>query len=294
MGAAVDTAKDGDSSVAAPRGTQPQKPALKLPQETKDCPCAVGRESEGLSQRRGNAEAPLGLSRDLLLSSPSAAGEDLMAPSSSSGKSLCQTKGPYLDSSDKLAVFGHASKSGVKESEGPPLPLEDKPEAKQGWVTAGRAPPLGKSCSSQAPGDCSLETHDTGSAGSFPESRLKSNANNRSQVHQHPEQLEYRVVATSLGQKEEEQQQQRVTEATVCAKNSKVSSTGEKVVLWTRYSCLNCIFVSSVWLQLSYHSVPFRFHFVLPFSYSFCPVPLNIPALCFLQPQSSRAAFLVL
>uniref|UniRef100_A0A663EPR1 GON-4-like protein n=1 Tax=Aquila chrysaetos chrysaetos TaxID=223781 RepID=A0A663EPR1_AQUCH len=36
------------------------------------------------------------------------------------------------------------------------------------------------------------------------------------------------------GQKEEEQQQQRATEATVCAKNSKVSSTGEKVVLWTR------------------------------------------------------------
>ncbi|XP_054038934.1 GON-4-like protein isoform X2 [Rissa tridactyla] len=234
VGAVVDTAKDGDSSVAAPRGTQPQKPALKLPQETKDCPCAVGRESQGLSQRRGNAEAPLGLSRDLLLSSPSAAGEDLMGPSSSSGKSLCQTKGPYLDSSDKLAVFGHASKSGVKESEGPPLPLEDKPEAKQGWVTAGRAPPLGKSCSSQAPGDCSLETHDTGGAGSFPESRLKSNANNRFQVHQHPEQLEYRAVATSLGQKEEEQQQQRVTEATVCAKNSKVSSTGEKVVLWTR------------------------------------------------------------
>uniref|UniRef100_A0A663EPR8 GON-4-like protein n=1 Tax=Aquila chrysaetos chrysaetos TaxID=223781 RepID=A0A663EPR8_AQUCH len=42
------------------------------------------------------------------------------------------------------------------------------------------------------------------------------------------------VVTASLEQKEEEQQQQRATEATVCAKNSKVSSTGEKVVLWTR------------------------------------------------------------
>uniref|UniRef100_A0A8C0FA46 GON-4-like protein n=1 Tax=Bubo bubo TaxID=30461 RepID=A0A8C0FA46_BUBBB len=87
---------------------------------------------------------------------------------------------------------------------------------------------------SQAPDNCILETDDTGCTGNFPESRLKSNANNCFQVHQHSEQLEYRVVTASLGQKEEEQQQQRVTEATVCAKNSKVSSTGEKVVLWTR------------------------------------------------------------
>ncbi|KAM6330992.1 GON-4-like protein isoform 4-T4 [Alca torda] len=233
-GAVVSAAKDSDSSVAAARCAQLQKPTLKLPQETKDCPCAVGTESEGPNQRQGNAGASPGPSRDLLLSSPSAAAEDLVGPSSSSGKSSCQTKGLYSDASDKLAVFGHASKSGVKESEGPPLSLEEKPEAKQGWVTAGSKPPLGKSCGSQSPDGCSSETHDTGCAGNFPESRLKSNANNRSQVHQHPEQTEYRAVTASLGQKEEEQQQQRVTEATVCAKNSKVSSTGEKVVLWTR------------------------------------------------------------
>uniref|UniRef100_A0A8U7NQ42 GON-4-like protein n=1 Tax=Corvus moneduloides TaxID=1196302 RepID=A0A8U7NQ42_CORMO len=64
--------------------------------------------------------------------------------------------------------------------------------------------------------------------------RSKSNATNCFQVHQHPEQLEPRAGTASPGQREEEQQQQRVTEATVCAKNSKVSSTGEKVVLWTR------------------------------------------------------------
>uniref|UniRef100_A0A8C3CX45 GON-4-like protein n=1 Tax=Cairina moschata TaxID=8855 RepID=A0A8C3CX45_CAIMO len=81
--------------------------------------------------------------------------------------------------------------------------------------------------------DC-LTSDDTSCIGSFPENRLKSNANNCFQVHRHSEELEYRVVTASLGQKEEEQQQQRVTEATVCAKNSKVSSTGEKVVLWTR------------------------------------------------------------
>uniref|UniRef100_A0A672THK9 GON-4-like protein n=1 Tax=Strigops habroptila TaxID=2489341 RepID=A0A672THK9_STRHB len=66
------------------------------------------------------------------------------------------------------------------------------------------------------------------------ESRSKSNANQCFQGHQHSEQVEYSVVSASLGQRDEEQQQQRVTEATVCAKNSKVSSTGEKVVLWTR------------------------------------------------------------
>lgn len=41
------------------------------------------------------------------------------------------------------------------------------------------------------------------------------------------------AVPAQAGQREEFQQ--RVTEATVCAKNIKVSSTGEKVVLWTRY-----------------------------------------------------------
>ncbi|XP_068270592.1 GON-4-like protein isoform X2 [Nyctibius grandis] len=227
------TAKDSDSSVTGPRWTPLQKATPKLPQETKNCPCTVGSESEGLNQQgQGNADASLGPSGDLLLSSRSATVKGLTGPCSSSGKSLCQTEGLHSDSSDKLALSGHASKLGVKEFEGPPLPLEGKPEAKQGWVTPSRKPPVGKSCSSQSPD--TLERDDTGCTGNVPESRLKSNANNCFQVHQHSEQVEYRVVPASLGQKEEEQQQQRVTEATVCAKNSKVSSTGEKVVLWTR------------------------------------------------------------
>uniref|UniRef100_A0A7M4E9B2 GON-4-like protein n=1 Tax=Crocodylus porosus TaxID=8502 RepID=A0A7M4E9B2_CROPO len=53
------------------------------------------------------------------------------------------------------------------------------------------------------------------------------------QVQQQSEELEYRAAPASLEQREEELQQ-KVMEATVCAKNSKVSSTGEKVVLWTR------------------------------------------------------------
>uniref|UniRef100_A0A8B9MT32 GON-4-like protein n=1 Tax=Accipiter nisus TaxID=211598 RepID=A0A8B9MT32_9AVES len=162
-------------------------------------------DSLGLKQQhQGNTDASLGLSRDLPLSSCSATVKGLTGPSSSSGKSVCQAEGLHSDSSDKLTVFGHASKLGGKEFEGPPLPLEGKPEAKQGWITLGRKPTLGKSCSSQSPDNCILETDDMG------------------------------LVTASLEQKEEEQQQQRVTEATVCAKNSKVSSTGEKVVLWTR------------------------------------------------------------
>ncbi|XP_009318054.1 PREDICTED: GON-4-like protein isoform X2 [Pygoscelis adeliae] len=232
VSAVVSTAKDSDSSITGPRWAHLQKATLKLPQETKDCPCTVGSESKGLNQQhQGNADASLGLSRDLLLSSRSATVKGLTGPSSSSGKSLCQTEGLHSDSSDKLTVFGHASKLDVKEFEGPPLPLEGKPEAKQGWITAGRKPTLGKSCSSQSPDNGVLEADDTGN---LPESRLKSNANNWFQVDQHSEQLEHRVVTASPGQKEEEQQQHRVTEATVCAKNSKVSSTGEKVVLWTR------------------------------------------------------------
>lgn len=237
----VNAAEDSDSSVTGPRGTHLQKATSKLPQETKECPGTEGGEREGLNQQhQGTAEASSGLSRDLPLSSRSAAEGGLAGLSSSSGRSLRQTEGLQSSSSEELPVCGHASQSGVKDFEGPPLPLEGKSEAKQGWITPGRKPALGKSCSSQSPDSCAVED-DMGCTGGFPESRGKSNANNCFQVRQHSEQLEYRAVAASLGQKEEEQQQQRVAEATVCAKNSKVSSTGEKVVLWTRYVCLNRI-----------------------------------------------------
>uniref|UniRef100_A0A8C3L742 GON-4-like protein n=1 Tax=Chrysolophus pictus TaxID=9089 RepID=A0A8C3L742_CHRPC len=64
--------------------------------------------------------------------------------------------------------------------------------------------------------------------------RPDSSKNSLCQTEGLPSDSSDKVCTASLGQKEEEQQQQRVTEATVCAKNSKVSSTGEKVVLWTR------------------------------------------------------------
>ncbi|XP_054253012.1 GON-4-like protein isoform X2 [Indicator indicator] len=227
VAAAVTPEKDTEPSATGPRWTQLQKATLKLPQETKDCPCPVGAESEGFKQQQRNAAAPLGLSRDLLLSSHSAAVKGLPGPRSSSGRSLCQTEGLHSESSEKLA-----SKSAVTDLEGPPLALEGKPAAKQGWVALGRKAAQAKSCSPQSPAGCILDTDEAGCTGNPPEDRVKSNANSCLQVQQ---QLEVRGVSASLGQKEEQQQQQqRVTEATVCAKNSKVSSTGEKVVLWTR------------------------------------------------------------
>lgn len=145
------------------------------------------------------------------------------------------------------------------------MPLEGKAEAKQGWITTGSKATPGKSCSSGSPGRCSLETEDRGCIGDAPEGRSKSNATNCFQVHQHPEQLEPRAGTASPGQREEEQQQQRVTEATVCAKNSKVSSTGEKVVLWTRYFCLtSCICLCSLFGSSSHWIC--SLHFVFPFS----------------------------
>ncbi|KFO90431.1 GON-4-like, partial [Buceros rhinoceros silvestris] len=208
VGAVVNAAEDGVSSVTGPRWTHLQKATSKLPQETEECPCTEGGESEGLNQQhQGTADASPGRSRDLPLSSRSAAVKGLTGLSSSSGRSLRQPEGLQCGSSEELPVCGRASESGVKDFEGAPLPLEGKPEAKQGWITPGRKPALGKRCSSQSPDSCTLED-ETGCTGGFPESRGKSNANNCFQ--------------------------QRVAEATVCAKNSKVSSTGEKVVLWTR------------------------------------------------------------
>ncbi|XP_068024961.1 GON-4-like protein [Melanerpes formicivorus] len=229
VAAAVTPEGDTQPSATGPRGTQLQKATLKLPQETKDCSCPGGAESEGLKQQQRNAAAPLGLGRDLLLSSHPAAVKGLTGPRPSPGRSLCQTEGLHSEASEKLAA-----KSAVKDSEEPPLALEGKPAAKQGWVALGRKAAQG--CSPQPPASCTVDTDESACPGNPPEDRLQSNASQSFQgQQQHCEQLQFRGGSASLGQKEEEQQQQqRVTEATVCAKNSKVSSTGEKVVLWTR------------------------------------------------------------
>ncbi|XP_015505578.1 GON-4-like protein isoform X1 [Parus major] len=224
--AGVDAARDGDSAATGPRWAQLQKAALKLPQETKDCPC-----TEGLKQPGGDAEASLGLSRDLLLS---AAAKASPAPRASCARSPCQTEGLHPAAAQQPRGSALTS-AGGKDLEGPPLPLEGRAEAKQGWITTSSKAAASESCGSgSSPSGCGLEPEDRGCTGDAPEGRPRSNASSCFQVHQHPEQLEPRAGTASPGQREEEQQQQRVTEATVCAKNSKVSSTGEKVVLWTR------------------------------------------------------------
>uniref|UniRef100_A0A8B9J338 GON-4-like protein n=1 Tax=Amazona collaria TaxID=241587 RepID=A0A8B9J338_9PSIT len=93
-----------------------------------------------------------------------------------------------------------------------------------------KAEALASGTYSRSPERCGLEPDELGCT----ESRSKSNAKRCFQGHQRLEHGEDRGVPASMGQRDEEQHQQRVTEATVCAKNSKVSSTGEKVVLWTR------------------------------------------------------------
>ncbi|KAI1229942.1 YY1-associated protein 1, partial [Lamprotornis superbus] len=211
--AAVDDAKDRDSAATGPSWAQLQKAALKLPQETKDCPC-----TEGLKQPGGNAETSLGLSRDLLLS---AAAKGSLAPRLPCGQSSCQTEG--LHPAQQPRGSAPASEGAGKELGGAALALEGRAEAKQGWITRSSRAALGESCS------CSLETQHRGCTGGAAEARPRSKASSCCQVQQ-----EARAAPGSPGHREEEQQQQRVTEATVCAKNSKVSSTGEKVVLWTR------------------------------------------------------------
>lgn len=220
--AGVDDAKDRDSAATSPRWAQLQKAALKLPQETKDCPC-----SEGLKQPAGNAETSLGLSRDLLLSA---------APKGPHGQGPCHTEGLHSASAQQPRVPAPAS-GAAKELEAAALPLQ----AKQGWIPRSSKAALGESCS--------LEAQDT-DAPSLQE-------------QQDAEQEPRAGPASPEGHREEEQQQQRVTEATVCAKNSKVSSTGEKVVLWTRYCCLSCIFLCSLFSSSSHWVL--SFHFASPF-----------------------------
>ncbi|KAL9823229.1 LOW QUALITY PROTEIN: GON-4-like protein [Geothlypis trichas] len=192
--AGVDAAKDGDSAASDPRWAQLPKAALKLPQETKGCP-------GGLEQPGGDAE---GLSRDLLLSAAARG-----------------TPGPHPHQPEGLhSEHGGSALApeGGRELEGAALALAGAAEAKQ----------------SSRSESSSLDTQHRGCPGAAPQARPRPNGSSSCLGQQQPGQVEPRAGAASPGHREEEQQQQRVTEATVCAKNSKVSSTGEKVVLWTR------------------------------------------------------------
>uniref|UniRef100_A0A8C3T5H5 GON-4-like protein n=1 Tax=Chelydra serpentina TaxID=8475 RepID=A0A8C3T5H5_CHESE len=148
--------------------------------------------------RGGTGEGSLGLAKHVL-GSDSATRTSCTGADHFPGRSSQQNIALQFKSSVKP---GHApSKSGRREMERLSFPLEGKPEVRRNWLGA---------------------------------SRLKSNKSNCCfEVQQQSEELECRAVPSDMGQREDEHQE-KIMEATVCAKNSKVSSTGEKVVLWTR------------------------------------------------------------
>ncbi|XP_064257605.1 GON-4-like protein isoform X2 [Passer domesticus] len=132
----------------------------------------------------------------------------------------CSRAAPEQGSSSKAAAEQGSSRDAAEQG-------SSRDAAEQGSSSKAAA---GQSCSSGSPGHCSLQPQHRGCTGAAPEGRPRTSGSSSSSLVHAPAQLQPRAP----GHREEEQQQQRVTEATVCAKNSKVSSTGEKVVLWTR------------------------------------------------------------
>ncbi|XP_024061263.1 GON-4-like protein isoform X4 [Terrapene carolina triunguis] len=234
--AVVDTAKESQTGITDSGFN------IKLPQQNKSNPYGLGSDSETrLNQRRGGTgEGSLGLAKHVL-GSDSATRTGCTGADHFPGRRSQQNVALQFKSSVKP---GHApSKSGGREMERLSFPLKGKPEVRRNWLGAVRKlrlKILDKSSHLQVPSDRVLSEADgTGCTGVSPfdqesQSRLKSNKSNCCfKVQQQSEELECRAVPSDKGEREDEQQQ-KIMEATVCAKNSKVSSTGEKVVLWTR------------------------------------------------------------
>lgn len=115
------------------------------------------------------------------------------------------------------------------EPEGQPPLVSPKPKAREMPPVASEdfAPKaLGANEGLQAPPE-------TPATGSLQAANPTGKASEGGAVHSHKEEGLTPVAAG--GPVAGEDPQQRTIEATVCAKNIKVSSTGEKVVLWTRW-----------------------------------------------------------
>uniref|UniRef100_K7FJ22 GON-4-like protein n=1 Tax=Pelodiscus sinensis TaxID=13735 RepID=K7FJ22_PELSI len=207
----------GTSEGALPKSRVPELSAPPTPLGPPRDGVAAGARSEretSLKQRRGGTgEGSLGLAKQV-------SGADSAANTGFPGGSSRQTIALRFKSS---ASAGHP----------PPTPggregarLAFPPEGKRSWVGPVRnlrLKTLDKS--SHLPS----EAAGSGCAGVSPsqesQRRLQSSSSDC--------RFEALECGTGRGQREDEQQQ-KIMEATVCAKNSKVSSTGEKVVLWTR------------------------------------------------------------
>uniref|UniRef100_A0A8C3IPI1 GON-4-like protein n=1 Tax=Chrysemys picta bellii TaxID=8478 RepID=A0A8C3IPI1_CHRPI len=157
-----------------------------------------------LNQRRGGTgEGSLGLAKHVL-GSDSATRTGCTGADHFPGMRSQQNVALQFKSSVKP---GHApSKSGGREMERLSFPLKGKPEVRRNWLGAVRK--------------LKLKILDKSSHLQVPSDRVLSEADGTG-------------FPSDKGEREDEQQQ-KIMEATVCAKNSKVSSTGEKVVLWTR------------------------------------------------------------
>ncbi|XP_073179263.1 GON-4-like protein isoform X2 [Lepidochelys kempii] len=234
--AVVDTAKESQTGITDSGFN------IKLPQQNESNPYGLGSDSETrLNQRYGGTgEGSLDLAKHVL-GSDSATRTGCTGADRFPGRSSQQKIALQFKSSVKP---GHApSKSGGREMERLSFPLEGKTEVRRNWLGAVRKlklKTLEKHVHLQVPSDHVLSEADgTGCSGVSPfgresQIRLKSDESNCCfKVQQQFEELECRAVPSDMGQREDEQQQ-KIMEATVCAKNSKVSSTGEKVVLWTR------------------------------------------------------------
>lgn len=195
--------------------------------------CPVGGENEAGRGPR-STEASAGLSKDILgLEAPAGtAGEQ---PGSPPAKTLPQ----------KLAFQPSLSEEPItvclQEKEGERLAASADTKASgqeaEGLTPKGSGPKaaVGKNCGLLACTETSGACHPRA-----PASDLKAKATGAlgaSNCSQEQQQLgggAERTLPRPLRPRGEELQQ-RATEAVVCAKNIKVSSTGEKVVLWTRY-----------------------------------------------------------
>lgn len=220
--ATVPPANPASSSILAQRtGTPKQRPKGSC------CP-ASGESEAGRGPR--STEASCGLSKDI---------PGLEASTGTVGKGPGSP--PATSSLQKLAVQPSLSEEPtglcLQENEGERLAASADTKV-QGQEAEGLAPEdpgpkaaAGESCSLLACTEPSGAGHPP-----TPASVQKAKAAGASGL---PEQQQSKggvePVLPRVPRPRGEELQQRATEAVVCAKNIKVSSTGEKVVLWTRY-----------------------------------------------------------
>ncbi|XP_054850044.1 GON-4-like protein isoform X2 [Eublepharis macularius] len=205
-------------------------------QRPKGGSCSVGGESEAGRGPRG-AEASCGLSKDL--SGPeSSSGIAGKGPGPPLAKGLPQKPAvqPSLLAEPSMALS-------LKEKEGERLAssADSKPNGRE---TEG-SPPKDSGLKVAAGKSCRLPTCTEPSGACHPQAPVASDQKakatgatgesdcSREQQQQQAERGTERALSR-LSRPRGEELQQRATEAMVCAKNIKVSSTGEKVVLWTR------------------------------------------------------------